>query len=96
MTKLDEATGSETVSVFVPSSPTAFSGYVMVVPRREIVELPMTVEEAMRFLVSGGVIRPAKPSGDAPVLSQGAGAPEVSVATPDPAPSGGSSSGNLA
>lgn len=48
----------EMVTVFVPSTPTSFSGYVLVVPRSRVVELPMTVEEAMRFLVTGGVIMP--------------------------------------
>jgi uncharacterized membrane protein len=46
------------VTVFVPSTPTSFSGYVLIVPRRRVVELPMTVEEAMRLLISGGVIMP--------------------------------------
>jgi uncharacterized membrane protein len=55
---LSEATGQEMVTVFVPSSPTAFSGYVLVVPRASVVELPLKVEEAMRLLVSGGVIAP--------------------------------------
>jgi uncharacterized membrane protein len=55
---LSEATGHEMITVFVPSSPTAFSGYVLVVPRESVVELPMKVEEAMRLLVSGGVISP--------------------------------------
>ena len=55
---LSEATGEEMVTVFVPSTPTAFSGYVLVVPRDAVVELPLTVEEAMRLLVSGGVIVP--------------------------------------
>jgi uncharacterized membrane protein len=41
---------------------------MMVVPRRELVELPMSVEEAMRLLVSGGVLNadagpPALPAG---------------------------------
>ncbi len=55
---LSETTQQEMVTVFIPSSPTAFSGYVMVVPRSGVVELPMTVEEAMRLLISGGVIGP--------------------------------------
>lgn len=55
---LDEATGQKMITVFVPSSPTAFSGYVLVVPRESVVELPLKVEEAMRLLVSGGVISP--------------------------------------
>jgi uncharacterized membrane protein len=55
---LNAVVGEDLVTVFVPSTPTAFSGYVLVVPRRNVVELPMTVEEAMRLLVSGGVIVP--------------------------------------
>jgi uncharacterized membrane protein len=56
---LGERSGEATVTVFVPSSPTAFSGYVVVVPRSGVVELPLSVEEAMRLLISGGVIEPA-------------------------------------
>lgn len=50
--------GEEAVTVFCPNTPAAFSGYVMVVPRKSVVDLPMTVEEAMRLFVSGGVITP--------------------------------------
>jgi uncharacterized membrane protein len=55
---LTEATGDDMVTVFCPSTPTAFSGYVALAPRRSVVELPLTVEEAMRLLVSGGVLAP--------------------------------------
>lgn len=55
---LTEAVGEEMVTVFIPSTPTAFSGYMVVVPRESVVELPWKVEEAMRVLVSGGVIAP--------------------------------------
>ncbi len=57
---MDTAIGRELVMVFLPNSPAAFSGYVVVVPRENIVELPITVEEAMRLLVSGGVIIPTR------------------------------------
>jgi uncharacterized membrane protein len=55
---LGDSTGDEMVAVFVPSTPTAFSGYVVMVPRQLVVELPLTVEDAMRLLVSGGVLAP--------------------------------------
>jgi uncharacterized membrane protein len=57
---LSRVTGEEMVTVFVPSSPTAFSGYVLVVPRKSVVELPLQVDEVMQMLVSGGVIVPGK------------------------------------
>lgn len=55
---LSSVLGHETVTVFIPSSPTAFSGYVLVVPKDSVVDLPLTVEEAMRLLLSGGVLSP--------------------------------------
>jgi len=56
---LSQMLGSDMVTVFIPSSPTAFSGYVVVVPRQKVVELPLTVEEAMQLLLTGGVSMPA-------------------------------------
>jgi len=41
--------------VFIPSSPTPFTGYTITVPRREAIEVPITVEQAIRFAVTGGV-----------------------------------------
>jgi uncharacterized membrane protein len=58
MKTIAHATGQDMITVFVPSSPTAFSGYVLVVPRASVIELPLKVEEAMRLLISGGVINP--------------------------------------
>jgi uncharacterized membrane protein len=57
---LGEQNSEEMVTVFVPSTPTSFSGYVLVVPRSKVIELPMSVEEAMRLLISGGVIMPGE------------------------------------
>jgi len=48
----------DSVTIFIPSSPTPFTGYTITVPRAEVRELPITVEEAIRFTVSGGVLVP--------------------------------------
>lgn len=55
---LSAAADQEMITVFIPSSPTAFSGYVVMVPRDKVIELPLKVDEIMRLLVSGGVIVP--------------------------------------
>jgi len=47
------------VSVFVPSTPTPISGMVVLVPEEEATILDMTVEEGIKFLVSGGVASPS-------------------------------------
>lgn len=47
------------VACFVPSTPTPVSGMVIVVPAEELIALDMTVEEGIKFLVSGGVAAPS-------------------------------------
>jgi len=46
------------LTIFIPTSPTPFTGFVIMVPKKQIIELEITVEEALRFSVSGGVITP--------------------------------------
>lgn len=50
----------EFLTVIIPTSPTPFTGFVITVPRKQTIDLDMTVEEAFRFIVSGGVITPGK------------------------------------
>jgi uncharacterized membrane protein len=56
--KIVDKVEKEFVTVFVPSSPTPFTGYVIMVPKEQTIEMDMTIEEALRFAVSGGVIAP--------------------------------------
>lgn len=58
--KISETEQKEFLTVFVPTSPTPFTGYVIMTPRDETIALDMTIEEAMRFTISGGVITPAE------------------------------------
>jgi uncharacterized membrane protein len=48
----------EFLTVLVPTSPTPFTGFVIMVQKKQTIELDMTIEEALRFIVSGGVITP--------------------------------------
>lgn len=50
----------EFLTVFVPTSPTPFTGYVIMTPKDETIELEMSIEEALRYVISGGVITPAE------------------------------------
>jgi uncharacterized membrane protein len=60
MQDIQTAAGHDCLTVFIPSSPTPFTGYVITVPRKDTVDLPITIDEALRFCVSGGVIVPDK------------------------------------
>ncbi|MFM7260223.1 MAG: DUF502 domain-containing protein, partial [bacterium] len=48
----------DSVTVFVPNSPAPFSGWTVTVPRADVREIPLTVDEALRYLVSAGVVVP--------------------------------------
>lgn len=50
--------GEPTVNVFMPTAPNPTSGYVILVAQRELVPLPITVEEGLKLVVSGGIIVP--------------------------------------
>lgn len=51
-------TEKEMISLFVPTTPNPTSGFLMMVPRDEAVEISMTVEEALKFIISLGVMQP--------------------------------------
>ncbi len=48
----------EHVSVYVPTTPNPTSGYFVMVPRSQVRELDMSVEEALKYVVSMGVLMP--------------------------------------
>jgi len=47
------------LTILIPTSPTPFTGFVIMVPKEQTIDLDMTVEEALRFAVSAGVIAPS-------------------------------------
>jgi uncharacterized membrane protein len=48
----------ELLTVFIPSSPTPMTGYTVTVAKEDVVNLDLTIDEALRFTISGGVIKP--------------------------------------
>ena len=58
MADIESRAGAPMISIFIPSSPTPFTGYVITVPRAEVIALPISIDDALRFTVSGGVIKP--------------------------------------
>lgn len=55
---VQEATGKRMVTVYVPSSPAPMTGYCMIMPADEVIQVDVTVEDAMKFVISGGVLAP--------------------------------------
>lgn len=48
----------EHVSVYVPTTPNPTSGFFLMMPVSEVVELDMTVDEALKYIISMGVVAP--------------------------------------
>jgi uncharacterized membrane protein len=48
----------ELVHVFLPTTPNPTSGFLLFVPRKDLVHLDMTVEEGMKLVISGGIVGP--------------------------------------
>ncbi len=57
-----ELAGEPAVTVFIPSTPTPFTGFTITVPRSQVIDVPLTVDEALRFVLTGGVLVPSKQS----------------------------------
>jgi len=56
--ELKAATGQSLLTAFIPTTPNAASGFIVFVPREEAIELEMSVEDALKMIVSLGVVVP--------------------------------------
>ena len=62
----NELTGKEMVNVFVPTTPNPTSGFLLLIPKRDVLEVSISVEDGMKMVISGGAFSP-------PVLNEIAG-----------------------
>ena len=65
--------GPDKISVFVPTTPNITAGFFLIVPRSDTIELDMSVDAALKYIISMGVAEPA--------------AREIREGDPDPLPS---------
>jgi len=52
------AIGEEIINLFVPTTPNPTSGFFVMIPKKEVIELDMSVEEAFKLIISAGVVTP--------------------------------------
>ncbi len=67
--EVQHRTQEPTVNVFLPTTPNPTSGYLLFVPRRDLIILDMTVEEGIKMVVSGGIVTPPFSAKPAPTTS---------------------------
>ncbi|NLE64908.1 MAG: DUF502 domain-containing protein [Elusimicrobia bacterium] len=58
--RISDRIGTDMINVLVPTVPNPLSGFIAIVPREEVIFLDITIEEALKVVVSGGVVNPWK------------------------------------
>ncbi|WP_084405629.1 DUF502 domain-containing protein [Alteribacter aurantiacus] len=56
--EVQRITQKDSINVFLPTTPNPTSGWLVVVPLEDVTILSMTVEEGLKFIISGGVVVP--------------------------------------
>lgn len=56
--EVQDLTEDEVLNVFLPTTPNPTSGFLLFVPKSDVVRLDMTIEEGIKMVVSGGIVTP--------------------------------------
>lgn len=56
--EVQERTSDEVVNVFLPTTPNPTSGFLLFVPRQDIILLDMSIEDGIKMVISGGIVTP--------------------------------------
>ena len=56
--EVQNLTKQQTVNIFLPTTPNPTSGFLLFVPKDDVVSLNMSVEEAIKMVISGGIVTP--------------------------------------
>lgn len=58
--EVQERTSREVLTIFVPTTPNPTSGFIILVPKEDVIELDMSVEDGLRMVISLGVVTPGR------------------------------------
>jgi len=56
--EIEAKTKQKLINVFVPNTPTPATGFLVLVPAQEVLLLDMKTEDAFKYIISGGVLKP--------------------------------------
>ncbi|MCC5788812.1 MAG: DUF502 domain-containing protein [Opitutales bacterium] len=62
-------TSRQLCNIFVPTTPNPTSGFLLLVPEEDVIELNMSIGEGMKLIISGGAVVPPYPRPEKPSLS---------------------------
>ncbi|MBC8493462.1 MAG: DUF502 domain-containing protein [Candidatus Thioglobus sp.] len=58
--EVEEKIGQEIINIYVPTTPNPTSGFFIMLPKSDVIELDMSVDEAFKLIISTGVVEPNK------------------------------------
>lgn len=61
--EVGEAFDEAHINVFLPTTPNPTSGFLLFVPKKDVVYLQMAVEDAVKMVISAGIVTPEHPKG---------------------------------
>ena len=56
--EIEKHLDDEGVTIFIPTTPNPTSGFLMILPKKDVFELDMSVDEALKMVISLGVVQP--------------------------------------
>ena len=59
------------ISVYIPTTPNPTSGWYAIVPEHEAINLAISIEDAFKVLISGGIVNPGNTDSDIPIIMPG-------------------------
>ncbi len=56
--EIQEKTGKHVVNIFIPTTPNPTSGFLLMIPKEDVIELEMSVGDGVKMIISGGIVVP--------------------------------------
>ena len=67
--EIQEISGADLVNVFVPTTPNPTSGFLLMLPKEDVIPMKMSISDGMKLIISGGAVVPPSPNIDTDPIS---------------------------
>jgi len=67
---LNKTTGEVCVNIFIPTTPNPTSGFILIVPKKDVIDPGIPIEDGIKFIISAGLVEPFANNGNKPVETE--------------------------
>ncbi|MDI6731683.1 MAG: DUF502 domain-containing protein [Candidatus Margulisbacteria bacterium] len=68
--EIEAKVSEKMINIFIANTPTPATGFLVIVPAREVILLDMKIDDAFKYVVSGGVLKPSHPTNEMPLKKE--------------------------